>query len=266
MDQHFFPSPQDDIPHRRLCLAADMEQYSRLDTRAQSDVQADLVRLLDGAATLAGLDRAAWARQPQGDQEFAVLPEATSEATVLGPFVHYLAALLGTLNTRPAAPRVRLRLAVDTGVVAHAALGHAGPAPVAVARFVNAPPLRAVLTALSGADLAVIVSDRLYQDVVRFGLPDLGSAQYVQAHVRVKEFGGYGWIRVPGHGPEEVRPFVEGTGGPQPAPAPLPPSRTARAAHSQYVHQGVVVGRDVSGGITLGLPASLPTVGPGHVR
>ncbi|GAB1338983.1 hypothetical protein ACE1SV_55730 [Streptomyces sp. E-15] len=259
------PWPRDVIPHRRLCLATDMERYSRLDTWAQSAVQADLVRLLDEAAAPAGLDRAAWARQPQGDQEFAVLPEATPEAAVLGPFVHHLAARLGARNARPDAPRVRLRLAVDAGVAADAALGHAGPAPVAVARYVNASQLRAVLAALPSADLAVIVSDRLYQDVLRSGQPGLEPAQYVRAHVRVKEFAGYGWIRVPGHGPERTRPLVEDTDGVRPAPDPLFPAGVSGAAPSQYVHRGVAVGRDVSGDITVGLPHP-PRAGSGHVR
>lgn len=241
------PRPPGTVPRRRLCLAADLEQYSRLDTRTQSAVQADLVRLLDEAAALTGLDRATWARQPQGDQEFAVLPEATPEVTVLGPFVHHLADRLGVLNARPDAPRLRLRLAVDTGVASDAALGHAGPAPVAVARYVNAPQLKAVLAALASADLAVIVSDRLYQDVVRSGCPGLDPAQYLRAHVRVKEFGGYGWIRVPGYGPDDVRPYVEDV----PEPSPDAPGRTAP---SQYVHQGVAVGRDLSGGVNVGLP------------
>ncbi|MFH8218362.1 hypothetical protein ACH4C2_04105 [Streptomyces sp. NPDC018057] len=248
---------------RRLCLAADMEQYSRLDTRTQSVVQSDLVRLLDEAAALAGLDRAAWERQPQGDQELAVLPATTPEVTVLGLFVHQLAARLGVLNARTGGPRVRLRLAVDRGVVADAALGHAGPTPVAVARYVNAPQLKAVLTAIRPADLAVIVSDRLYQDVVRSGHPDLDPAQYVRAHVRVKEFGGYGWIRVPSHAPDEVGPVVDGPDG------SLPPAKDRLSgwpAPSQYVHQGVAVGRDVRGGLTVGLPVTPPQTGSGHVR
>ncbi|MBL1085910.1 hypothetical protein JK359_28750 [Streptomyces actinomycinicus] len=266
MNEPSCPWPSDVSAHRRLCLAADVEQYSRLDTRTQKAVQSDLVRLLDEAASLTGLDRAAWTRQPQGDQEFAVLPEATSEATVLGPFVHHLAARLRVLNARPAAPRVRLRLAVDKGVVADAALGHAGPTPVAVARLVNAPQLRSVLAALTSADLAVIVADRLYQDVVRFGHPGLDPAPYVRAHVRVKDFGGYGWIRVPGHGPQELRPWVEGAAGPRPAPDPPTPDRATGAALSQYVHRGVAVGGDVSGGITVGLPAHLPPAGPDPAR
>ncbi|MFF8805630.1 hypothetical protein [Streptomyces omiyaensis] len=263
MSERFFPLPPESIPRRRLCLAADMEQYSLLDTRTQSAVQSDLVRVLDEAATLTGLDRGTWARQPQGDMEFSVLPEATPEAAVLGPFVHHLAVRLGALNARAAASRVRLRLAVDTGVAPDAALGHAGPAPVAVARYVNAPQVKTVLAVLTSADLAVIVSDRLYQDVVRFGQAGLDPAQYVRAHVQVKEFGGYGWIRVPGHEPDDVRAAVDG--GHEPLPSPNGPVAD-RANLSQHVRHGVAVGRDVHGGLHLGLPA-MPTVdGPGNAR
>lgn len=257
------PRPPDDLTHRRLCLAADVEQYSRLDTRTQSAVQSELVRMLDEAAELAGLDRAAWTRQPQGDLEFAVLPEATPEDAVLGPFIHHLAVRLGDRNTRPATQRVRLRLAVDVGVAADAALGHAGPAPVAVARYINAPQLRAVLVTLTTADLAVIVSDRLYQDVVRSGRWDLDPAQYARVHVQVKEFGGYGWIHVPGHAPHDVRSAVAEAAELKPSPAACAPSQTPL---SQYVHQGAAVGRDVVGGLTVGLPAPPPTADSGPTR
>lgn len=251
------------LSNRRLCLAADMEQYSRLDTRTQAAFQSELVRMLDEAAALTGLDRAAWTCQPQGDLEFAVLPEATPEGALLGPFVHHLAVRLRDRNARPAAPRVRLRLAVDTGVVAEAALGHAGPAPVAVARYVNAPQLRAVLATLTAADLAVIVSDRLYQDVVRSGRPDLDPAQYVRAHVRVKEFAGYGWIRVPGHAPDELRSAVADASESKPLPDDSAPVRTTL---SQNVNQGAAVGRDVVGGLTVGLPVPSPQTPPGPAR
>ncbi|GAB3108832.1 hypothetical protein GCM10027160_07250 [Streptomyces calidiresistens] len=246
-------------------MAVDVEHYSRLDTRTQSVVQSELVRMLDEAAALTGLDRSAWIRQPQGDLEFAVLPKATPEDAVLGPFVHHLAVRLGDRNARPAAQRVRLRMAVDTGVVADAALGHAGPAPVAVARYVNAPQLKAVLATLTVADLAVMVSDRLYQDVVRAGWPDLDPAQYTQVHVRVKEFGGYGWIRVPGHAPCDIRSAMAEV--PEPKPELLPSaSAPSRMPLSQYVHQGAAVGRDVVGGLTVGLPVSPPSADPGPAR
>ncbi|MFG3282245.1 hypothetical protein [Streptomyces sp. NPDC048111] len=262
MNESASPSLPDVIPSRRLCLAADVEKYSRLDTRTQSVTQAHLVRLLDEAARLTGLDRAAWARQPQGDMEFAVLPADTPEATVLGPFVHHLSACLSTLNARPETPRIRLRLAIDVGVATDATLGHAGPAPVAVARYVNAPQLKAVLAAYTSADLAVIVSDRLYQDVVRLGNPGLDPAQYVRAHVQVKEFGGYGWIRVPGHGPDGIRPVVEEVTEPLPLlQAPV----QGRANLSQHVHQGAAVGGDVSGGVNVGVPMMSRSADPWRV-
>ena len=261
------PRPPDYPTHRRMCLAADVEQYSRLDTRTQSVVQSELVRMLDEAAASAGLDRATWTRQPQGDLEFAVLPELTPEDAVLGPFVHHLAVRLGDRNARPGTQRIRLRLAVDTGVVSDAALGHAGPAPVAVARYLNAPQLRAVLATLTSAHLAVIVSDRLYQDVVRSGRRDLDPAQYVRVHVKVKEFGGYGWIRVPGHAPDDVRSAMTQAQAQAQAhaEAPLPDAGVqSRAPVSQYVHQGAAVGRDVVGGLTVGLPSSPPQAGSGR--
>ncbi|WP_435135243.1 hypothetical protein [Actinacidiphila sp. bgisy144] len=252
--------PPDGLPSCRLCLAVDVEQYSRFDTRTQSAVQADLVRMLDEAAAATGLDRTTWARQPQGDMEFAVLPETTPETSVLGPFVHHLGARLADRNARSAAPRVRLRLAVDIGVAADAALGHAGPAPVAVARYVNAYQLKEALAALTTADLAVIVSDRLYQDVVRSGLVGLDPAQYVRVHVQVKEFGGYGWIRVPGHTPDEVRRCEPAAREPRSSPEGSAPSRTPL---SQHVHHGVAVGGNVSGALTVG-PYGWPArTGPG---
>lgn len=198
-----------EIITRHLCMAADVEKYSRLDTLSQGVFQTDLVRVLEEAAVLSGLDRTAWARQPQGDQEFAVLPPATPEPVVLGAFVRNLAVQLGERNAnRAEGDRMRLRLAIDIGVARTAALGYSGPAPIAVARYLNSPQLKRVLEALDSTDLVVIVSDRLYQDVVRLRGEGLDPQQYVRAHIRQKEFNGYGWIHVPEHGPEELRPLV----------------------------------------------------------
>src|SRR5689334_2514861 len=91
-----------EIITRHLCMAADVEKYSRLDTPSQEAFQADLVRVLEEAAVLSGLDRTTWERQPQGDQEFAVLPLGTEEPVVLGGFVRNLAVRLGERNANRA--------------------------------------------------------------------------------------------------------------------------------------------------------------------
>ncbi|CAL9491013.1 hypothetical protein [Streptomyces sp. enrichment culture] len=215
-----------EIITRHLCMAADVEKYSRLDTPDQEAFQADLVRVLEEAAVLSGLDRTAWERQPQGDQEFAVLPVGTPEPVVLGGFVRNLAIRLGERNAnRAEEQRMRLRLAIDYGVARTAALGYSGPAPVSVARYLNAPQLKRVLEALDSTDLALIVSARVFQDVVRLRGEGQGldPRRYVRVHVRQKEFSDYGWIHVPEHGPEELQPLVA---DPEPDAAPAPVTST----------------------------------------
>ncbi|MGP4112121.1 hypothetical protein ACTWP5_14545 [Streptomyces sp. 4N509B] len=199
-----------DIVTRHLCVAVDVEKYSRLDTPQQEAAQADLLRVLDEAAALSGLDRTCWSRQAQGDQEFSVLPHSTPEAVVLGVFVRHLTAMLAAHNAwRPSRDRMRLRLAMDLGVARDAALGHSGPAPVAVARYLNARVFKRALAAMTATNLAVIVSDRLYQDVVQSREHGLDPKEYAHLHVIENGFRGYGWIYIPGQDPEEVRSLVQ---------------------------------------------------------
>ncbi|WP_063726694.1 hypothetical protein [Streptomyces sp. RTd22] len=194
-----------DIITRHLCMAADVERYSRLDIPQQERTQAELVGVLDRAASRSGLDRLSWKRQPQGDQEFAVLPVGTPEHVVLGTFVRNLTVALGECNAhRPRKQPMRLRLAVDIGVARTAALGHSGAAPIAVARYLNAPPLKSVLNGTRTTDLAVIVSDRLYQDVVQHHSHGLDPDEYVKVHVQHDEFAAYGWIQIPEHSTAEI--------------------------------------------------------------
>lgn len=246
------------IGPRRLCVAADMERYGRLDTPGQDAAQAELVRLLVEAAARSGLDRGEWARQAQGDQEFAVLPQSTPEEVVLTDFVGHLAACLRRRNTFVKTRNVmRLRLAVDSGVAVPAALGHAGPAPVAVARHLNAPQLRKVLAALPGADLGVVVSDRLYQDVVRSRIRGLDPELYARVHLSHKEFRGYGWIHVPGHSAEQLSTLLAGEKRRMHTPAVA----ATAADRSQYVHEGVAFQGDVTGDVNFGQSAGRRTLG-----
>lgn len=229
-------SPSQAITARHLCMAADVESYSSRHTPSQANVQADLVRVLEEAAALSGLNRTAWSRQPQGDQELAVLPLDTPETVVLGTFVRHLTHLLGERNAnRAESDRMRLRLAIDFGVAPAAALGYSGPTAVAVARYLNADQLKRVLKAIDTTNLAVIVSDRLYQDVVRSCDEGLDPEQYVRVHVEQKEFSGYGWIHVPEHGPEELRPLVT---DPEPGSAAAAPP--ALTNHVERIDGGVV--------------------------
>ncbi|MCQ8774063.1 hypothetical protein [Streptomyces telluris] len=248
------------IVKRHLCVAADVEKYSHHDIPSQAVIQTDLVRVLEEAALLSGLDRASWARQAQGDQELAVLPVGVPEPVVLGAFTRHLAVRIGDRNAaRAPKERMRLRLAVGIGVASLAALGYAGPAPVAVARYVNAPQVKAVLAAIRAANLVVIVSGQLYEDVVKSRTRGLDPEQYVRIHVRQQEFSAYGWIHVPGHAADEVRSVVQDMDpacpdGPRSSVEPVKPT-LAHHDRSQHVVKGIAFQGSVNRDLNFGFPA-----------
>lgn len=53
----------------------------------------------------------------------------------------------------------------------------------------------------SGADLAVLLSDRIFDDISRLGVPGLRIAkcQRVEIYDPVGEYRDYGWIYIPPH-------------------------------------------------------------------
>lgn len=65
-------------------------------------------------------------------------------------------------------------------------LGPAGDGPVVVCRLVDAPPFRRFLELQNHRDLALIVSDSLYHDVVRTGLCALNPAEFQPMRVVIK--------------------------------------------------------------------------------
>ncbi|WP_243711378.1 hypothetical protein [Actinomadura sp. KC216] len=162
----------------RLLMAVDIQGYSKRDTREQLLAQRDLCEALDRAAHGAGLDRGHWEKQVGGDGELATLPDGTDPATVAGEFVIGLAEALHDLNREArgdgaageaGAHRLRVRLSLHHGTLTAGPFGPAGDAPIVVQRLLDAAPLRRLLAGDAGRDLAYVVSDSLFEDVVRTG-------------------------------------------------------------------------------------------------
>lgn len=218
MSEHF---------ERYLCLSTDVQGYGRRPDRDQSITQDVLLRLLSAAADAAGLSRRSWHRQGSGDGEVALLPPAEPEGLVLDEFVRAIGLLLLRYNHdhRPD-DRIRLRLAVDHGPVRLAANGFAGRPVVAVCRLVNAQVVRAALAA-ARADLAVVVSSRIYTDLVLGGHTSVLPADFRLVSVQEKEFRESAWLRVPGvdvHGLDLGDPAEPAPTEPAPtAPVPATP-------------------------------------------
>jgi hypothetical protein len=177
-----------------------MESYSQRDNLLQYRAQQAFQQVVRQAAEELGLDRINWIIQQGGDGELAILPPGTSETTVVTRLTPTVDRLLREHN-RGLAPqaRVRLRVALHEGLVhLDGANGYPGEAVVTVSRLVDAPPLKAALRALPGANVALIVSDRIYQDVVRH-YHDLRPERFREVSVCLpdKGFETQAWIFVP---------------------------------------------------------------------
>ncbi|MEU5878942.1 hypothetical protein [Spirillospora sp. NPDC047279] len=171
----------------RLLLAVDIQAYSKRDVREQLLAQQHLSDALDRAAASVGLDRALWAKQVGGDGELATLPEGVDPAPVAGDFVIRLAAELRAINgERRAGARLRVRLSLHHGTLTAGPFGPAGDAPIVVQRLLDSGPLRRLLAAGTDRDLAYIVSDSLYEDVVQTGFCALPPAGFEQIKVTAK--------------------------------------------------------------------------------
>ena len=171
----------------RLLLAVDIQGYSKRTTIEQLRAQHMLSRALDHAASAIGLDRALWDKQVGGDGELATLPEGVDPAPVAGDFVIALAAALRGLNRgRDGGPALRIRLALHHGTMTAGPFGPAGDAPIVVQRLLDAAPLRRLLIDDPGRDLAYVVSESLYEDVVRTGFCALAPSAFRAIKVTAK--------------------------------------------------------------------------------
>lgn len=184
---------------RRLLLSVDAKGYGQGTDRRHGIVQKALLKVLNDAAERAGLARADWQRQQGGDGELAVLPPGEREPRVADDFIRHLAAALRRGNRDETEERrLRLRVALHFGPTMPEVNGFRGSGPVAVSRLCGCRPLRAALDA-SGADLAVILSNRVFTDTIVQEHTSLQASDFRRVRVRDKEYDEDAWILVPGH-------------------------------------------------------------------
>ncbi|MFF0656443.1 hypothetical protein [Micromonospora tulbaghiae] len=188
-------------PDRRMLVAVDMESYSGRDNVLQYRAQLAFQKVMKAACEELGFDRVKWLTQQGGDGELAILSSGTSERMVVTRLAPILDRLLREHN-RGLSPeaRIRLRLGVHEGLVhLDGANGYPGEAVVTVCRLVDSPQLKATLRHFPDAAVALIVSDRIYEDIVRH-YQDLRPEHFqrVVARLPEKNFESIAWIYVPG--------------------------------------------------------------------
>ncbi|WP_181019575.1 tetratricopeptide repeat protein [Nonomuraea typhae] len=163
----------------------------------QIRAQRSLVTVVHAACRAAGLPEEIV--QSSGDGVLIMPPSDIDETAVIPDLVRGLTTALRQENRLLSeAARIRLRLALTNGVIAAGPTGFSGPAIIECFRLLDSPVVKAVLVDFPAAELAMVVSDHLYQDVIRHGFRDLDADDFwkVRSTIQDRGFSATAWVWV----------------------------------------------------------------------
>ncbi|MEU4828533.1 hypothetical protein AB0H37_42350 [Actinomadura sp. NPDC023710] len=168
----------------------------RRDADAQRLLRKHLYEHLQRAFEISHMPWTACYAEDRGDGALILLPSDTAPTDVMDPLAHHLTALLRRSNRLANdLGRLRLRMAVHAGDVEHDDHGVLGAALTHLFRLLEAPAFKQRLQQVPDADLAMLVSQELYQHAAATGL--INRAAYRPINVRHKETRTCGYLWLP---------------------------------------------------------------------
>ena len=222
-------------PEHRGILAVDIQGFGRLDrsnpTRAR--MRAGLHRILGNAMTAAGIDSKHIAQTEYGDGVVVLLDPQVSKARLLHPLLPRLVSGLTRYNrTAPDTARLRLRVVMHAGELLRDDHGITGEDLILAFRLLDADMVRTHLTQ-AGTDLVLVVSDVIYQGIVKHGYGGIDPARFQPVWISAKETSSRAWLHIPGTDqgrapvpPAAIHPLTAALPSGLPAlPARVPPDR-----------------------------------------
>jgi hypothetical protein len=250
------------LPPYRALLAVDAKDFTGLPSVLHASVSQLIPELVDRALEKAGLTELRDAKRfPANTGDGIVFGfDPTHLPHVLWPFLPVLDEVLGQYNSSSVGPRIRLRASVHVGPLPDTGAPNDGNGTVRndTHRLLDSRPVKAILTAASEqiTHLAVIISDRAYQDAVLGGYTRLhpDRCTEVPATVEGKSFAQRAWLYVPSPSGNLVSAGVP-VGEEAPVPEPgrsfdPAPSQARYHGNTQQVDEGAAVMGDVGGDFT----------------
>ncbi|WP_336081104.1 hypothetical protein [Nocardia sp. SSK8] len=230
-------------PTHRSFLVVDVENSSELGNVELAAMRSTLYGILDDALADSVSDVAT---EDRGDGFLLIL-----EASVLDVLDRLVGKLLdgvhGYNGTVGPLDWLRIRIAAHEGYVHHGPNGWSSDALTATFRMNNAPLVKKTLTNAARAESVVVVSDAVYQGIVRHNYrPTVTASGYRSAEISIQGDARV-WIRVPGYAEPPVPartdevPPVE-SGGTK--PVPKVDGVTANNMFVGDVQAQMIVGRD----------------------
>ncbi|MEU4443374.1 hypothetical protein AB0K14_14035 [Actinosynnema sp. NPDC050801] len=186
-----------DFAVHRTIMVVDVEGFGAAcrSNRHQVAVRAAMYRALRRAFEQAGIPWQRCDREDRGDGVFLLVPPDVPKAHFVEVLPERLAPTLRAHNiARPAAERIRMRMALHAGEVHYDAHGATSASINLAFRLLDSTALKTTLRRSPGA-LALIVSSWFFEEVVRHSTADVSGFRPVR--VVHKETSTTGWVSQP---------------------------------------------------------------------
>ncbi|MEU9861661.1 hypothetical protein AB0D99_12340 [Streptomyces sp. NPDC047971] len=200
-------------------------------------------------------------QEDRGDGILGALRPDVPPALMVGRWIDTLYESLREHNAGRR-DRLRMRIGMNAGLVLEDDHGLVGRAVDLACRLCDSPTAKQIMTAAPDADLLVVVSGWLYDNVVVEGGRYVEPGHYRQARVRSKETDETAWFHIPRRPAPPMPPFGgpdggDGRGDPETGGGPTrgdgpPPTKPPSPGDSYRAGRDLVVIKDntIHGGIT----------------
>lgn len=184
-------------PYPATVLVLDIRGFGKLTNPEQIEARRQLYAVLTDAFLESGLDWDQCTHEDRGDGALVIVPIEIPKVVLLDPVLTALATRVETAPRLGSGWSMRLRVAVHTGEVHNDDNGFVGADVNFAFRLLDSDVLRDAL-ATTERRCAVLVSDVLYQGVVRHGYGRLDPAAFHHTVLHTKEMTSGAWLSVPG--------------------------------------------------------------------
>jgi class 3 adenylate cyclase len=180
-------------------FAVDIAEFTRpdRDDDVRIFMREELYRILERAFDGSGIPWAACFREDRGDGALVIVPPGIAANCIIDPLPERLRSLIRRHNhVSSVAARIQLRVAAHLGPVFHDGHGFIGADVDFLFRMLDARPLKDTL-ASTEADLALIVSDYIYRNIISRHPSLVSPAAFCSVRFQVKHPRAQAWIYVP---------------------------------------------------------------------
>jgi len=214
-----------------LVISVDARRSGEYDDIDKPRMRARIYRVVETAFAHAKVARDAVHMEDRGDGVLLSVSARIPPSRLLGLWMVELHEDLRDENRALRVP-LGLRVGMHVGPVRHDAHGISGRAVDLACRLADSAAARELLDA-EGADLVLVTSDSLYEDVVRGGGKFIEPERYTSARLTLKEGETTAWFHLPGR--------AAASSSRQPTPAPASVDAPVDDSDSTYS-----AGRDIS--------------------